>query len=136
MLRRFIFFGFGALISIILLSLGPENRFKKTFYNYVDYFNMNKRVIYHLKNNSVDFSVKAECQLIYYDFTEEELLKVLDDGKVNFRLSDRDMKPCKYFVLENKLNGFDLMVNFKFCNKDNLVEVVSFKEKGEKEVCY
>lgn len=136
MLRRFIFFGFGALISIILLSLGPENRFKKTFYNYIDYFNMNKRVIYHLENNSINFSVKAECQLVYYDITEAELLNVLDDGKVNFRLSDTEMKPCKYYVIENKLNALDLMVSFKFCDKDNLVEVISFKEKGEDEVCY
>ncbi len=136
MLRRFIFFGFGALISIILLSHGPENRLKKTFYNYIDYFNMNKRVIYHLENNSVIFSVKAECQLIHYDITEAELLNVLDDGKVNFKLSDTEMKPCKYFVIENKLNGYYLMVNFKFCDKDNLVEVISFKAKGEQEVCY
>ena len=41
-------FGFGALISIFFLSLGPENRLKKTFYAYIDYFNVNKRVIYHL----------------------------------------------------------------------------------------
>jgi len=136
MLRRFIFFGFGALISIILLSLGPENRFKNTFYNYIDYFNINKRVIYHLENNSINFSVKAECQLVYYDITKAELLNVLDDGKVNFKLSDRDMKPCKYYVIENTLNALDLMVSFKFCDKDNLVEVISFKEKGDDEVCY
>ena len=50
--RRFLFFGIGALISIIFLSLGPENRLKKTFYDYIDYFNMDKRVIYHLENDS------------------------------------------------------------------------------------
>ena len=38
--RRLLFFGFGALISIIFLSMGPENRLKKTFYAYIDYFDM------------------------------------------------------------------------------------------------
>ena len=45
MLRRLMFFGAGALISIIFLSLGPENRLKSTFYSYVDYFNPEKRVV-------------------------------------------------------------------------------------------
>ena len=48
MIRRLVLFGFGALISIFFLSLGPENRLKETFYAYIDYFNINKRVIYHL----------------------------------------------------------------------------------------
>ena len=30
MIRRLVLFGFGALISIFFLSLGPENRLKET----------------------------------------------------------------------------------------------------------
>ena len=45
MLRRLMFFGAGALISIIFLSSGPENRLKSTFYSYVDYFNDGERVV-------------------------------------------------------------------------------------------
>ena len=71
--RRFLFFGIGALISIIFLSLGPENRLKITFYDYIDYFSLDKRVIYHLENDSTTFSTKAECQLVYYSLSKEDI---------------------------------------------------------------
>ena len=48
MLRRLKFFVIGSLISIIFLSMGPDNRLKDTFYAYVDYFNPEKRVISQL----------------------------------------------------------------------------------------
>ena len=48
MFRRFKFFAAGALISILLLSMGPENRLQDTFYAYVDYFNPEKRVVSQL----------------------------------------------------------------------------------------
>ena len=101
MFRRFLLFGFGVLISIFFLSLGPENRLKDTFYAYIDYFDMDKRVISHLYNDNTSFTVKAECQLVYYNMTKEVLLSVLDNGEVNFDLSDEDGEPCQYFVIEN-----------------------------------
>ena len=55
MLRRFLFFGFGVIISIFFLSMGPTNRLKETFYAYLDYFDMDKRVITHLVNDSTIF---------------------------------------------------------------------------------
>jgi hypothetical protein len=81
MRRRLLFFGFGALISIFFLSMGPENRLKDTFFAYVDYFNMHKRVISHLYPNTTDdegnvlliapeFSTQAECQLVFYNLTK------------------------------------------------------------------
>ena len=39
MLRRLMFFGVGALISIIVLSIG-DNRVKDTFVAYINYFNL------------------------------------------------------------------------------------------------
>ena len=54
MLRRLIFFGFGVFISIMFLSMGPENRLKNTFYAYIDYFNINKRVINHLITSKIN----------------------------------------------------------------------------------
>ena len=48
MLRRLKFFAAGVLISVLVLSMGPENRLKNTFYAYVDYFNPEKRVISQL----------------------------------------------------------------------------------------
>ena len=72
MRRRFFFFGCGVLISIFFLSMGPENRLKKTFFAYIDYFNMDKRVITHLVNDSTSFTTIAECQLVYYNLTKDD----------------------------------------------------------------
>ena len=86
MRRRLLFFGFGALISIIFLSMGPENRLKTTFYAYIDYFNMDKRVITHLRSDSTSFTIESECQLVYYDISKQDLLSVLENGEVSFTL--------------------------------------------------
>ena len=133
--RRFLFFGIGALISIIFLSLGPENRLKITFYDYIDYFSLDKRVIYHLENDSTTFSTKAECQLVYYSLSKEDLLEVLEGGKVNFEKSQTEKKPCQYYVVENTINEMELSVTFEFCDKGNTVKVMSFTAKTEEEVC-
>jgi len=136
MFRRLLFFGFGALISIFFLSLGPENRLKDTFYAYIDYFDMDKRVISHLKNDSTTFTTKAECQLLQYNITKQELLSVLDKGEVNFDLSDEDGEPCQYYVIENTIMGNNLSVEFELCYYNNKsVKVMTFKSNNEKEVC-
>ena len=134
--RRLLFFGFGALISIFFLSMGPENRLKKTFYAYIDYFDMDKRVISHLTNDSTTFTIKAECQLVYYNMTKEALLSVLDNGDVNFDLSDEDGEPCQYFVIENTVDGNEFSVEFELCYHNNKsVRVMAFTSSGEKDVC-
>tara|TARA_B110000444_G_C18487537_1_gene432003 strand:- start:126 stop:542 length:417 start_codon:yes stop_codon:yes gene_type:complete len=136
MARRFIFFGFGALISIFFLSMGPENRLKNTFYAYIDYFDMDKRVITHLINDKTTFTTKAECQLVYYDYTKDDLLLVLSDGEVNFDLSNSDGEPCQQYIVENIINGADLSVEFELCYYNNKsVEVLSFTVNSKKEVC-
>ena len=147
MRRRFLFFGFGALISIFFLSMGPENRLKKTFYAYLDYFDVDKRVISHLYPNTTDdegnvlqiepeFSPQAECQLVYYNLTKEDLLSVLVDGEVNFELSDEDGEPCQYFVIENLVKGNSLSATFELCYyNDKSVKVMSFISNNEKESC-
>mgnify|MGYP001199336985 CR=1 FL=1 len=133
--RRFLFFGLGALISIIFLSLGPENRMKKTFYAYIDYFSLDKRVIYHLENDSTTFSTKAECQLVYYSLLKKDLLEVLEGGEVNFEKSKTEKTPCQYYVVENTIKEMELSVTFEFCDKANTVKVMGFTDKTEKEVC-
>ena len=147
MRRRILFFGFGALISIFLLSMGPENRLKKTFYAYLDYFDMNKRVISHLYPNTTDdegnvllidtkLSIQAECQLVYYNLSKKDLLSVLEDGEVNFELSDEDGEPCQYFVIENSIKGNALSVTFELCYyNDKSVKVIKFTYNKEKETC-
>ena len=147
MRRRLLFFGFGALISVFFLSMGPENRLKKTFYAYLDYFDMNQRVISHLYPNITDdegnlilidpeFSIQAECQLVYYNLTKEDLLTVLEDGEVNFELSDEDGEPCQYFVIENSVKGNALSVTFELCYyNDKSVKVMKFTSNNEKGAC-
>ena len=116
--------------------MGPQNRLKDTFYAYVDYFDMDKRVISHLLNDSTTFTIQAECQLVYYNITKESLLSVLDDGEVNFDLSDQDGKPCQFFVIENKVNGNNLSVEFELCYYNNKsVKVLSFTSNNEEEAC-
>ena len=134
--RRLLFFGFGALISIFFLSMGPENRLKKTFYAYMDYFDMDKRVITHLVNDSITFTIKAECQLVYYNISKVDLLLVLEDGEVNFDLSNVDEEPCQQYIIENTINDTELSVEFELCYYNNKnVEVLSFTANKEKEVC-
>ena len=134
--RRLLFFGFGALISIFFLSMGPENRLKKTFYAYIDYFDMDKRVITHLVNDSTVFTTMAECQLVYYNLTKDDLLTVLNKGEVNFDLSDEDGEPCQYYVVENTINGNNLSVKFELCYYNNKsVRVMTFTANKEKEAC-
>ena len=134
--RRLLFCGFGALISVFFLSLGPENRLKETFFAYVDYFDMDKRVITHLVNDSTSLTIMAECQLVYYNLTKGDLLTVLNKGKVNFELSDKNGEPCQYYVVENIVNGNDLSVRFELCYYNNKsVRVISFTSNGEKEAC-
>jgi len=147
MRRRLLFFGFGALISIFFLSMGPENRLKDTFFAYIDYFDMNQRVISHLYPNTTDdegnlllidpeFSIQAECQLVYYNLTKKDLLSVLEDGEVNFELSDEDREPCQYFVIENLIKGNALSVTFELCYyNDKSVKVMKFTYNEEKENC-
>lgn len=136
MRRRFLLFGFGACISLFFLSLGPENRLKETFYAYIDYFDIDKRVISHLINDSTIFSSLSECQLVYYNISKQDLLLVLDGGKVNFDLSEEHGKPCQYFVIENVVDGNNLSVKFELCYyNDKRVEVVSFTNNNEKKVC-
>ena len=116
MLRRLRFFGFGFLLSILILSIGPNNRLKETFLAYVNYFNINKRVIFHLnKKDATIFSDKAICQMLYYNLNKEDLFSVLEDGKVNFNLSDKRAVPCQYFVIcmLNKYTAIDV-TNFHF----------------------
>ena len=136
MIRRLVLFGFGALISIFFLSLGPENRLKETFYAYIDYFNINKRVIYHLYSDSTNFTSKSECQLVYYNLDKSTLLNVLDGGKVNFSKSEKDKEPCQIYMVENFIKDKKFEVLFEYCYSEARVTVLSFNEIGYEEVCF
>jgi len=134
MIKRIVLFGFGALISIFFLSLGPENRLKNTFYAYIDYFNINKRVIYHLKKNRPFFSTTAECQLVYFDIEKSNVLSVLDGGEVNFSKSNKEQEPCQLYLIENQIEEDFFEVMFEYCSKTKKVTVMNISLNNS-EVC-
>ena len=125
MIKRIVLFGFGALVSIFFLSLGPENRLKNTFYAYIDYFNIDKRVIYHLNQGQPFFSTIAECQLVYYDLDKANFLSVLDGGEVNFSKSNKEQEPCQLYLIENQIEKDFFEVLFEFCSKSKKVTVLN-----------
>ena len=63
------------------------------------------------------------------------MLSVLNDGKVNFEKSDIEKTPCQFYVVENSLNENYFVVDFKFCDAKNTVEVMGFTLNSELEVC-
>ena len=135
MVKRIVLFGFGALISIFFLSLGPENRLKNTFYAYLDYFNLDKRVIYHLSKGEPFFSTKSECQIVYYNLDKSKILSVLDGGEVNFSKSNKKQDPCPIYVVENELEDNFIEVTFEFCSEDKKVTILDFSINNEEGIC-
>jgi len=108
MLRRLKFFAFGALISVIFLSIGPENRMKNTFYAYVDYFNPDKRVTGQL--------LLADS-IIYTNNTSNEIEDFMEGSWVNHELIDKKSYP-KVFVLEKNDNEVPSRLKVDFYNKE------------------
>ena len=135
MVKRIVLFGFGALISIFFLSLGPENRLKNTFYAYLDYFNLDKRVIYHLSKEDPFFSTKSECQIVYYNLDKSKILSVLDGGEVNFSKSNKNQDPCPIYVVENELEDNFIEVAFEYCSEDKKVTILDFSINNEEAIC-
>ena len=131
MLRRLIFFGFGVFISIMFLSMGPENRLKNTFYAYIDYFNINKRVINHLISDSTIISDKVNCKMLEYNLSKDDMLSVLNNGKVNFDKSQTIKSPCQIFYIENQENLENYEVIFEFCDIKDRVTVIDLNSLNE-----
>ena len=87
MIRRFILFGFGIFLGIFFLSFGPNNRLKENLKDYINYFDMNSRVIYHLnKGENIELSDIAICQLNSYSLERNDVLVDISDANVNFSL--------------------------------------------------
>lgn len=133
MIKRFILFGLGVFLGIIILSVGPENRLKKVFYEYVDYFSPNKRVLSKLsKSTSLTFTNKAECQLVYFNLNKEDIISTINDGEINFERSKKDFsEPCKYYILENSIDNKNISIEFEYCDSKDKVRVMYFVLDGE-----
>ena len=110
MLRRLMFFGAGALISIIFLSLlGSENRLKSTFYSYVDYFNPEKRVVGQLLLSD---------SIIYINNDSSEIANFLEGSWVNHELTNKEDYP-QIFVLDNLVEEITSRLTVHFYHKED-----------------
>ncbi|HIG31994.1 MAG TPA: hypothetical protein EYQ09_00925 [Flavobacteriales bacterium] len=107
--RRLLFFGFGALISISFLSLGPENRLKSTFYEYVNYYNPEKRVVSQL--------LQKEHDIIYTNNDSSEIANFLEGSWVNHELTNKESYP-QIFVLDNLVKEIPSRLKVRFYNKE------------------
>ncbi|MAO71235.1 MAG: hypothetical protein CMD02_01845 [Flavobacteriales bacterium] len=109
MFRRLKFFSAGALISILLLTIGPENRLQNTFNAYLDYFNPEKRVVSQL---SISDSIVLPTEI-----SEEDFNNILKGAWVNNKLSDKDSYPQK-FVLDNLVAGENVRLTVQLFDKE------------------
>lgn len=108
MLRRLKFFGAGALISILFLSMGPENRMKDTFYAYIDYFNPEKRVVEQLLISD---------SIIYNGVSLVEIENILEGAWVNHDLTNKSSYP-QFFVIENIIDEKNRRLSINFYDRE------------------
>ncbi|MBT4479224.1 MAG: hypothetical protein HOA49_02540 [Flavobacteriales bacterium] len=138
MLRRLMFFGVGALISIIVLSIG-NNRVRDTFVSYLHYGDDTPRVISQLK--FADYKIYRDSDTL--DFEEVDVLisvseelsprnkrhkdssrfiveSFLKNAWVNRDMSDRDSYP-QIFVLDNVVGSQNQRLYCRYYKKDKTV---------------
>ena len=108
MTRRLLFFGAGALISIIFLSMGPENRMKKVFNDYVDYFNPEKRVVDQLLLSD---------SIIYTNNDSSKIANLLEESWINHELTNKEKYP-QIFVLDNLVEEIPSRLTVHFYHKE------------------
>ena len=123
MKRRFLFFGAGALISIIFLSIDSENRMQKVFYENVDYVNPDKRIITQL--------FRSDSIVYFNEIGESSLGKFYDGAWVNYELTDKNSYP-KFYVLENIVENENQRVSVNFYDREE-VKIIIDTGKGVKD---
>lgn len=109
MARRFFIFLFGVLLGIMIIRFAFPGR----FIEYAQYFDMDYRVLYHLKSDTIYISPNVKCQLDCLNLDQKDVINVLEGGSINFKKSDKHSKPCKYYVVETE----NLSVGFDLCDE-------------------
>ena len=136
MIRRFILFGFGIFLGVFFLSFGPNNRLKENLKDYINYFDMNSRVIYHLnKGENIELTDKAICQLSSYSLERNDVFIDISDANVNFSLSNTKSNSCKTYIVEKVINNKLMQMKFLLCERDTKVVLESLKFENEKSNC-
>ena len=125
MTRRFILFLFGVFLGFLFIQFAFPGRFSQLF----RYFDVDYRVLYHLKQDTISISQKTKCCLKEFGLSNSDLIDVLKNGEVNFNLSESNTKPCKKYLVEND----KVSVYFKLC--DTNVEIIDFFTDKNKCIC-
>lgn len=126
MTRRFLIFLIGVILGVMIIRFAFPGRFSE----YSQYLDLNYRVLYHLKSDTIYFSTNAQCHLDCLDIKKETVLEVLNKGKVNFKKSDIKRNPCKNYIVEK--NNFSVL--FELC--DEKVTLKEFSHTFDSCYCY
>ena len=118
MFRRFGIFFFGVLLGVMIIRFAFPGRFTE----YTQYFSLYYRVIHHLSQDTIYISNEAQCLMQCLDVEQADVLDVLEGGKVNFELSDKNAKPCKLYLVEKD----NLEVSFELCEDKVKLKNFSF----------
>ena len=126
MARRFFIFLTGVLLGIMVIRFAFPGRFVE----YAQYFDIDYRVLYHLKSDTINISPNAQCHLDCLNLEQKYVLNVFEGGSINFEKSDQRAEPCKYYVVENE----SLSVGFELCDKK--VTLKNFSIEQDSCSCY
>ena len=109
MFRRFGIFFFGVLLGVMIIRFAFPGRFTE----YTQYFSLDYRVIYHLKQDTIYLGPDAICRLECMSLDQDAVLQVLEDGEVNFDKSVTDSEPCKIYTVEKE----NISAVFELCDE-------------------
>ena len=109
MTRRFFIFFFGVILGVMVIRFAFPGRFVE----YAQYFDMDYRVLYHLKSDTIYISPNSQCHLDCLGLDQKDVLNVLDDGSVNFEKSNQRGEDCKFYIIENE----SISVGFELCDE-------------------
>ena len=120
MAKRLLIFIFGVLLGVMVIRFAFPGRFVE----YAQYFDMDYRVLYHLKRDTIYISPKAQCHLDCLSLDQKDVLNVLDGGSINFEKSDQRAEECQYCVVEKE----SLSVGFDLCDEKVILKNFSFDQ--------
>ena len=120
MARRFFIFLFGVLLGVMVIRFAFPGRFVE----YAQYFDMDYRVLYHLKSDTIYISLDAQCHLDCLSLDQKDVLNVLEGGSINFEKSDQRAEACKYYVVEKE----SLSVGFDLCDEKVILKNFSIEQ--------
>lgn len=118
MARRFFIFLVGVLFGVMIIRFAFPGRFSE----YIRYFSLDYRVLYHLKQDTIHISLQAQCLMDCMLINQETVLGVLEEGTVNFKQSDKNATPCKRYVVEKD----DLSAVFELCEEKVVLDYFTY----------